>query len=71
MATRKLVTEPATPPVAAVTEPAIPDRVYDPHKKVRVYDKNTKTMVRRPVPETWLDGRFPNLVEAPSSKAGN
>lgn len=74
MATPKQVTEPAKP-VATVTEPAKPDqtteRVYDSHKLIRVMDKNTKQVVRRPVPETWVDGRFPNLVETPSQKAGN
>lgn len=34
-------------------------------------DAKTKQVVRRTVPETWLDGRFPNLVETPSQKAGN
>lgn len=68
MATPKQVTEPATPAVVArITEPA---RKYDPNKKVRVYDKTTKQVVRRPVPETWLDGRFPNLAPVPSSKEG-
>lgn len=46
-------------------------RTYDPRKKVRVMDKKSKTVVRRLVPETWLDGRFPDLVETPSQKAGN
>ena len=67
MATPKQVTEPATPNVAQVTEP---ERTYDPRKKVRVYDKTTKQVVRRPVPETWLDGRFPHLAAVPSSKEG-
>ena len=68
MATPKQVTEPATPTAAAhVTEP---ERTYDPNKKVRVYDKTTKQVVRRPVPETWLDGRFPHLAPVPSSKEG-
>lgn len=68
MATPKQVTEPATPAVvASVTEPA---RAYDPNKKVRVYDKTSKKVVDRPVPETWLDGRFPHLAPAPSSKEG-
>ena len=71
MATPKQVTEPATPTVVAnVTEPAQPDRAYDPRKKVKVYDTNTKQVVRRPVPETWLDGRFPNLAPVPSQKEG-
>ncbi len=73
MATPKPVTEPAAPAAGVhVTEPALPaageTRVYDSRRKVRVYDKNTKQVVSRLVPETWLDGRFPNLVEAPSSK---
>ena len=46
-------------------------RTYDPRKKVRVMDKESKTVVRRLVPETWLDGRFSNLVETPSQKVGN
>lgn len=70
MATPKQVTEPATRTVAQVTEPARPDRTYDPNKKVRVYDKTTKQVVRWPVPETWLDGRFPHLAAVPSSKEG-
>ena len=71
MATPKQVTEPATPAVVArITEPARPDRGYDPRKKVKVYDTSTKQVVRRPVPETWLDGRFPNLAPVPSSKEG-
>lgn len=71
MATPKQVTEPATPAVVAqVTEPAKPDRVYDPRKKVRVYDTKTGEVVRRPVPETWLDGRFPHLAPVPSQKEG-
>ncbi|WP_404291555.1 hypothetical protein [Glutamicibacter arilaitensis] len=71
MATPKPVTEPATPAVVArITEPVRPERTYDPRKKVRVYDKTTGQVVRRPVPETWLDGRFPNLAEAPSSRVG-
>lgn len=71
MATPKQVTEPATPAVVArITEPAEPDRVYDPRKKVKVYDKTSKKVVDRPVPETWLDGRFPHLEPVPSQKEG-
>lgn len=70
MATPKQVTEPATAPANTVTEPAKPQRVYDPNKKVRVYDTVTGEVVRRPVPETWVDGRFPRLKEVPSQKAG-
>ncbi|HAY43702.1 MAG TPA: hypothetical protein DCY59_09195 [Micrococcaceae bacterium] len=71
MATQKQVTEPAASVVDAVTEPAQPERVYDPRKMVRVMDAKTKQVIRRTVPETWLDGRFPNLIETPSQKAGN
>ncbi|TLK56316.1 hypothetical protein [Glutamicibacter sp. V16R2B1] len=66
MATKKQVTEPAEAPATdQQTEPA---RVYDPNKSVKVYDKNTGEVLRRTVPETWLDGRFPNLKAAPSNK---
>ena len=69
MATPSKVTEPATP-VDAVTEPATPDAVrkYDPRKLVYVYDTLTGTKLDRPVPETWLDGRFPHLSATPSKK---
>lgn len=74
MATRTTVTEPATP-VDTVTEPAIPEKVegrkYDPRKKVYVYDTETGQKLNDPVPETWLDGRFPQLSLTPSKKAGN
>ncbi|MFF5791132.1 hypothetical protein ACFY5D_03695 [Paeniglutamicibacter sp. NPDC012692] len=72
MATPKPVTEPATPVVATVTEPARPeaDRVFDPRNKVFVYDTTTGKKLDRPVPETWLDGRFPQLKEVPSQKEG-
>ncbi len=71
MATPKQVTEPAIPTATAhVAEPAGADRIYDPNKKIRVADKTTGKVVDRPVPETWLDGRFPNLKVVPSSKAG-
>ena len=66
MATPRQVTEPATHTVVSnVTEPA-----RNPNKKVKVYDIKTKKIVDRPVPETWLDGRFPNLAPVPSSKEG-
>ena len=66
MATQKQVTEPATPAVVEqVTEPA---RTFDPKKKVKVIDKKTKQVLERPVPENWLDGRFPQLELAPSEK---
>lgn len=73
MATPKQVTEPATT-VARVTEPAVPElpdapaRTYDPRKKVTAYDNVTGQKLPAPVPETWLDGRFPRLEETPSSK---
>lgn len=75
MATKKQVTEPAEAPaqdsmsVHTVTEPAKAQRHdYDPNKRVKAVDKNTGEVLRRPVPETWLDGRFPNLKAAPSNK---
>ena len=43
-------------------------RTYDPRKWVRVYDKTTGSKLPNPVPETWLDGRFPNLSLVPSQK---
>ncbi|QFG09556.1 hypothetical protein HYQ00_gp12 [Arthrobacter phage TripleJ] len=73
---RTQVTEPATPDEATVEviEPAIPETVpgrkHDPRKLVYVYDKTTGDKLPNPVPETWLDGRFPNLSETPSKKAG-
>lgn len=63
------VTEPATP-VDTVTEPVIPARKYDPRVMVYVYDTETGEKLPNPVPETWLDGRFPQLSETPSQKAG-
>lgn len=73
MATRTSVTEPATP-VDTVTEPAIPEKVegrkYDPRKFVYVYNTETGEKLNDPVPETWLDGRFPQLSLTPSKKAG-
>lgn len=71
MATQIKVTEPATP-VDAVTEPAIPETVpglkHDPRKMVHVYDTTTGNKLDHPVPETWLDGRFPHLSATPSKK---
>lgn len=49
-----------------VLEPAI--RMFDPRKWVRVYDNTTGTKLPHPVPETWLDGRFPQLSQTPSLK---
>lgn len=74
MATRSSNTVPADDPVTEVVDPAVPDKVegrkYDPRKKVHVYDNTTGDKLPNPVPETWLDGRFPNLSETPSKKAG-
>jgi hypothetical protein len=53
---------------SADAEPAPAGRKYDPNKRVRVMDVLTKQVVRRSVPESWLDGRFPNLKEVPSTK---
>lgn len=48
-----------------------PTRSYDPRVLVRVYDATTKEKLPNPVPETWLDGRFPHLKQVPSTKKGN
>lgn len=73
MATPSKVTETATP-VDAVTEPDLPEtasgRKFDPRKMVYVYNTETGAKLSNPVPETWLDGRFPQLSETPSKKAG-
>jgi hypothetical protein len=45
-------------------------RRYDPRVMVYVYDTETGDKLPNPVPETWLDGRFPQLSETPSKKAG-
>lgn len=66
MATTKQVTEPANSAAANVTEPA----TVDPRRKVHVYDKNTGNKLDRPVPATFLDGRFPQLKAVPSKKKG-
>jgi len=64
----------AAEPVVETVDPAIPEdvpgRKHDPRKLVYVYDKTTGDKLPNPVPETWLDGRFPNLSETPSKKAG-
>lgn len=65
---------PAPAEAEAETTPALPEdtgRQYDPRRKVYVYDAVTGEKQPLPVPETWLDGRFPNLKEVPSQKAGN
>lgn len=38
--------------------------------RVRVRDTKTGEILPYPVPRSWLDGRFPNLQETHSSKAG-
>lgn len=49
-----------------------PPRAFDPRVMVYVYDTNTGRKLDRPVPETWLDGRFPQLSQTPSTlKGGN
>lgn len=45
-------------------------RTYDPRKWVHVYDAVTGDKLPNPVPEHFLDGRFPRLKEVPSKKAG-
>lgn len=44
--------------------------VSHPPTRVRVADTDTGAIQPYPVPRAWLDGRFPNLKEVPSSKAG-
>lgn len=64
-AAQESVVEVVDPPV-----PEVPGVEYDPRKMVYVYDKTTGEKLPNPVPETWLDGRFPNLSLTPSTKAG-
>lgn len=45
-------------------------RKYDPRKWVHVYDVVSGDKLPNPVPEHFLDGRFPRLKEVPSKKAG-
>lgn len=45
------------------------ERVYDPRVWVDVYDVTTGKKLDQPVPETWLDGRFPQLSEFPVEPA--
>lgn len=64
----------AAEPVVETVDPAIPDSVpgrkYDPRKLVYVYDTDSGAKLPNPVPETWLDGRFPHLSLTPSKKEG-
>lgn len=50
--------------------PTAPRRTYDPRVMVHVYDSDTGRKLDRPVPETWLDGRFPQLLQNPSTLKG-
>ena len=50
------------------TSAAKPSRSFDPRVRVHVYDATSKEKLPNPVPETWLDGRFPQLRQTPSSK---
>ncbi|ALE91820.1 hypothetical protein AOC05_04945 [Arthrobacter alpinus] len=45
-------------------------RTFDPRKWVHVYDAESGKKLPNPVPEHFLDGRFPNLQETPSKKEG-
>lgn len=45
-------------------------RTESPRKWVKVYDTNSGNKLPNPVPEHFLDGRFPHLKEVPSKKAG-
>lgn len=66
--------EDSAEPVVETVDPAVPETVhgrkYDPRKLVYVYDTVSGDKLPNPVPETWLDGRFPNLSLTPSKKAG-
>lgn len=53
---------------APETAPEPAPRTYDPRKKVYVYNTETGAKLPHPVPETWLDGRFPQLSQTPSLK---
>jgi hypothetical protein len=72
-----IVTEPSLTPLEAQHVQDLLDagataatRKYDPRKFVYVYDTETDDKLNDPVPETWLDGRFPQLSLTPSKKAG-
>ncbi|WP_426302771.1 hypothetical protein [Arthrobacter sp. R-11] len=70
MATGKPSETPEPDTEAAQPAEAAPARSYDSRKRVIAYDATTGEKLPYKVPETHLDGRFPNLKEAPSSKAG-
>lgn len=58
------VAEASAEPAAATPEA----RKFDPRVMVYVYDAETGAKLPNPVPETWLDGRFPQLSLIPSKK---
>ncbi|MET4095114.1 hypothetical protein [Arthrobacter sp. UYCu712] len=62
--------DPSDAPESEQSEAPAPARVYDSNKRVTAYDRVTGEKLPYKVPETHLDGRFTNLKETPSSKAG-
>lgn len=62
--------EQATETPAEAPAPAKRKRTYDPRKSVYVYHVDSGEKRPDPVPETWLDGRFPQYSETPPKKAG-
>ena len=58
MAENKPAAKPAEP-----TPESVEGRVY-------AYDTQSGAKLHDTVPRSWLDGRFPNLKEQPSKKAG-
>jgi hypothetical protein len=54
----------------AVSLAEAPVRVYDTNRRVTAYDQSTGEKLPHKVPRSHLDGRFANLRETPSSKAG-
>ena len=56
--------------VAPESAPVAAPRAYNPRKWLYVYDAITGEKLPNPVPEHFLDGRFPRLRETPSKKAG-
>lgn len=53
---------------APATAPAAEAQAADPYRRVRVRSKATGEILPNSVPLTWLDGRFPDLIEVPSSR---
>lgn len=72
MATKKQATD-TTPAAQTSTPSAKPKTVKrdSNYKRVRVRSKATGAIHPGTVPATWLDGRFPDLVEVPSSRKDN